>query len=601
MNEEFNVVIAEDEKRICSLIKALIDWDGLHLRLVGEAHDGVQALTLLQQEKVDILITDIRMPGVNGLDLTKWVNDHCNQCSVIIISGYKQFDYAYDALRMDVVDFLLKPIRVYLKTPNAPGQRAFLRCAASFFLEIRQYSCEKMSCATQKSLAAGHIMSFQIHPKKTEINNAISKIVQKRSVSSPNTSTIQLEVQQFRTSLRRQCIHSFLYNSSLRDVPLETFNKTTGMEFQNGDFVAIILQLYEPNSSLDGHFSRYSTSAVQSQPAFPVGIGDKLRDLLVAGLISKVIDIEAEFIDDTLYCIVNLDPNSRESFIRSLKRIKDILKEHIDVFRYRFLLTVSNFHSNYTAFPTAFQEARMLIPCKCALSGEGPFLWNDFPLPPLTLPKLSLKSECRRAAETRETKQIFYVIHDLIETHSTLFLTDPRLINSFLRQLFDAIWVIASNHTWLTPDALLIMQKYLVSCSSSLHDLEKNCCQLIDSILVRLQKEVDSTNSMPVRTVKQLISKNFANTISLDDLAKEVNLSPPYLSELFKNETGETISNYIQRTRIEMAQHLLLTTMMNVTEVADAVGYADAKYFSRVFRKHLGIRPSDFRYLNKWG
>ena len=293
--------------------------------------------------------------------------------------------------------------------------------------------------------------------------------------------------------------------------------------------------------------------------------------------------------------------DSRESFIRSLKRIKDILKEHIDVFRYRFLLTVSNFHSNYTAFPTAFQEARMLIPCKCALSGEGPFLWNDFPLPPLTLPKLSLKSECRRAAETRETKQIFYVIHDLIETHSTLFLTDPRLINSFLRQLFDAIWVIASNHTWLTPDALLIMQKYLVSCSSSLHDLEKNCCQLIDSILVRLQKEVDSTNSMPVRTVKQLISKNFANTISLDDLAKEVNLSPPYLSELFKNETGETISNYIQRTRIEMAQHLLLTTMMNVTEVADAVGYADAKYFSRVFRKHLGIRPSDFRYLNKWG
>ena len=56
--------------------------------------------------------------------------------------------------------------RVYLKTPNAPGQRAFLRCAASFFLEIRQYSCEKMSCATQKSLAAGHIMSFQIHPNQ---------------------------------------------------------------------------------------------------------------------------------------------------------------------------------------------------------------------------------------------------------------------------------------------------------------------------------------------------------------------------------------------------------------------------------------------------
>ena len=63
--------------------------------------------------------------------------------------------------------------RVYLKAPNAPGQRIFSRCAAPFFLEIRQYSCEKMSCSAQKSLAAGHIGSFQIHPRK-ECFNMIS-------------------------------------------------------------------------------------------------------------------------------------------------------------------------------------------------------------------------------------------------------------------------------------------------------------------------------------------------------------------------------------------------------------------------------------------
>ena len=63
--------------------------------------------------------------------------------------------------------------RVYLKTPNAPGQRAFLRCAASFFLEIRQYSCEKMSCSAQKFLAAGHIGSFQIHPRSRPYRQCI--------------------------------------------------------------------------------------------------------------------------------------------------------------------------------------------------------------------------------------------------------------------------------------------------------------------------------------------------------------------------------------------------------------------------------------------
>ena len=59
--------------------------------------------------------------------------------------------------------------RVYLKTPNAPGQRTFSRCAAPFFLEIRQYSCEKMSCSAQKFLAAGHIGSFQIHPSGCQL------------------------------------------------------------------------------------------------------------------------------------------------------------------------------------------------------------------------------------------------------------------------------------------------------------------------------------------------------------------------------------------------------------------------------------------------
>ena len=61
--------------------------------------------------------------------------------------------------------YFIECFRVYLKTPNAPGQRTFSRCAAPFFLEIRQYSCEKMSCSAQKFLAAGHIGSFQIHPK----------------------------------------------------------------------------------------------------------------------------------------------------------------------------------------------------------------------------------------------------------------------------------------------------------------------------------------------------------------------------------------------------------------------------------------------------
>jgi|GEM_PF-6818347 len=79
-------------------------------------------------------------------------------------------------------------IRVYLKTPNAPGQRTFSRCAAPFFLEIRQYSCEKMSCSAQKFLAAGHIGSFQIHPRNLQLPISIFFYFSKRKRWQKKTS-----------------------------------------------------------------------------------------------------------------------------------------------------------------------------------------------------------------------------------------------------------------------------------------------------------------------------------------------------------------------------------------------------------------------------
>ena len=98
----------------------------------------------------------------------------------------RYIDWGFDGRTLLHTGKYIKYPRVYLKTPNAPGQRAFLRCAASFFLEIRQYSCEKMSCATQKSLAAGHIMSFQIHPKNSRSQSWIKLETSRRIRSCRN-------------------------------------------------------------------------------------------------------------------------------------------------------------------------------------------------------------------------------------------------------------------------------------------------------------------------------------------------------------------------------------------------------------------------------
>lgn len=105
-----NVIIADDEERICQLIQALVDWNSLEMQIAGIVHNGLDALALVEKIKPEILITDIRMPGCNGLELIEGVKKSVPDCEIIIISGYAHFEYAQSAIKFGVGDYLLKPV-----------------------------------------------------------------------------------------------------------------------------------------------------------------------------------------------------------------------------------------------------------------------------------------------------------------------------------------------------------------------------------------------------------------------------------------------------------------------------------------------------------
>lgn len=105
------VLIADDEHKIIQLIEHLVDWDGLSMEIAARADNGIDALELAKRFRPDILITDIRMPGLDGLELICAVKEEMPGTEVIIISGYRHFEYAQTALKYGVSDYLLKPIK----------------------------------------------------------------------------------------------------------------------------------------------------------------------------------------------------------------------------------------------------------------------------------------------------------------------------------------------------------------------------------------------------------------------------------------------------------------------------------------------------------
>ena len=107
----YRVIIADDEEKICKLIQILVDWEAKGLEIAGVAHDGREALELVKEQGADIIITDIRMPELNGLDLVEAIKNARPDISCVIISGYQEFEYARRALQYGVEEYLLKPIR----------------------------------------------------------------------------------------------------------------------------------------------------------------------------------------------------------------------------------------------------------------------------------------------------------------------------------------------------------------------------------------------------------------------------------------------------------------------------------------------------------
>ena len=106
----YSMIVADDELWIRERIITSIDWKKIGITAIGEAADGEEALALCRELKPDIILTDIRMPGINGLDFIKTLYEEKIVTKVVIISGYSDFSYAQKAIKLGVVDYILKPV-----------------------------------------------------------------------------------------------------------------------------------------------------------------------------------------------------------------------------------------------------------------------------------------------------------------------------------------------------------------------------------------------------------------------------------------------------------------------------------------------------------
>lgn len=207
----------------------------------------------------------------------------------------------------------------------------------------------------------------------------------------------------------------------------------------------------------------------------------------------------------------------------------------------------------------------------------------------------TLVSEMRGSAAILDTEAFAYAVRSAFAPVSSY--CDPAVVIDICHAAIDAVkdaCIQAGYGEVSEEEHLSILHK--LGDATSLTGTVTDLLEWTERQMERCIQERRS--SRPVRAAKEYIARHYMKTLTLEEISKHVHLNASYLSIVFKKETGQNFSDYLTSYRIEMAKNMLRRGDMSIAAISEAVGYADSKYFSRIFTRLVGIKPSAYRALH---
>lgn len=529
---QVRTIIVDDEARIRRGIERLVKSSSEEFEIVGSFSNAIELLNQYQQGKLefDLLITDIKMPGMDGLNLIKELKKYTS-FEAVVISGFNDFSYLQTAIREGAVDYMVKPI-----------------IRDEFRSQLRNI---------KKKIK----LKWQAEEKLEEMDSQINYIKQIQKLSEL---------------------------TNRKDIDLSELEWTKS--FASGNY--FLIGISDDNSFMKKQ-SSFSANWYTKTEECILEVMDKFYE----GTKPPFWYWKGE--DSSLWVLIHGKDKEEIKEIQFAEQLHTTIKYN---FHFANTIVISREFHDVALLPTISDELFSLLQFRLIYGGNQVYNFESMAKHVDELGKMKETKELdtiitriMTSIESVDKKNTYNLLQEFLTRLEKL--THPKEIERNIQSLSIQTVNLLLKHAHAKEEIIIIQEALsFVKRAPNFTVLKTNINQWMTKVFLILEKINQRDSVDPVEAAKNWIMNNLGENITIDKIAREIHMNSTYFCEYFKNQTGETILDYVTKVRIEKARELLLATDFRIYDIAQTVGYSDTKYFSKLFKKHFGKVPSKYRY-----
>ncbi|MFD0678239.1 MULTISPECIES: response regulator [unclassified Paenibacillus] len=531
------VLLVDDKESVVQGIRKHISWEELGITHVDIALDGKEALAKFDAEPADLVVTDIKMPNMNGIELMERLrHDYDHVIRFVVLSGYEEFDYAKQALALGASDYVLKPVDI------------------------------------------------------KELTVILEKVVlelKKVKEQDEQKQRFQQTIRRSLPALRQQYLNEMVHFRDHKLVRSKDKWEFAEIPLRSDYFALLAIAIDD--------FQTISQNSVEEVELSRFVVENIIGDCLPAW--GTGITFYSEW--GILTLLVNYDLSM------SSKEVKDLLlkfAEHcrssIEVYsNHTVTIGISSPCPEITGLPDAYKEACEAIDHIYFFGNNQvmhvedllPFRMKRTGYPVVEEQELFTLIRRGQVESVAEGVAVFFnALKGSESTPADFRISCIQLVTMLIRLLLDVgVQVEERNNapeTW-----------YHTCEHANLTELQEQMAGWFYEATLQVKQYMQLGTKNIVGEAKAFIQQQLLQQVGLSEVADHVGVSPNYLSSLFKRETGTTFVEYITDLKLEKAKVWLEDAGIPIYEIAERLGYLDRKYFREIFKKKLGITPSEYR------